>query len=68
MSAREVGESPASAVSWHKQRQLAQLAQMYLRRHRLEHRRCRFDVVAVTLDAAGRSTISHIRNAFDAVG
>jgi putative endonuclease len=62
------GDSPAAAVSWRKQRQLTQLAQMYLKWHRLEHRRCRFDVVAVTLEAAGRTTISHIRNAFEAVG
>jgi len=29
--------------------------------------RCRFDVVSVTVDAAGRSAIAHVRNAFDAV-
>ena len=61
------GDSPAAAVSWHKQRKLTRLAQHYLKWRRLGGVRCRFDVVAVTVDAEGNSTISHIRNAFDAV-
>jgi putative endonuclease len=61
------GDSPAAAVSWHKQRKLTRLAQHYLKWRGLEDRRCRFDVVAVTVDAAGRMAIAHVRNAFDAV-
>jgi putative endonuclease len=61
------GDSPAAAVSWHKQRKLTRLAQHYLKWRRLDGVRCRFDVVAVTVDAQGNSTISHIRNAFEAV-
>jgi putative endonuclease len=61
------GDSPAAAVSWHKQRKLTRLAQHYLKWRRLDGVRCRFDVVAVTVDGGGDSTISHIRNAFDAV-
>ena len=62
------GDPPAAAVSWHKQRRLTRLAQHYLKWRRLDGVRCRFDVVSVTLDAAGDSNISHIRGAFDAVG
>ena len=61
------GDPPAAAVSWHKQRRLTRLAQHYLKWRRLDGVRCRFDVVSVTLDAAGRSAIAHVRNAFDAV-
>ena len=61
------GDPPAAAVSWHKQRRLTRLAQHYLKWRRLEDARCRFDVVSVTVDAAGRSAIAHVRNAFDAV-
>jgi len=34
---------------------------------RLEGVRCRFDVIAVTLDAAGHGDIAHVRGAFDAI-
>ncbi len=50
-----------------KQRRLTRLAEHYLKWRRLEGARCRFDVVSVTVDAAGRSAIAHVRNAFDAV-
>jgi putative endonuclease len=62
------GDPPAAAVSWHKQRRLTRLAQHYLKWRRLDGVRCRFDVVSVTLDAAGSAAIVHVRNAFDAVG
>lgn len=61
------GDPPAAAVSWHKQRQLTRLAQRYLKRRRLEDARCRFDVVSVILDAAGRPAFTHVRGAFDAI-
>jgi putative endonuclease len=60
--------SPAAAVSWHKQRRLTRLAQHYLKWRRLQGLRCRFDVVAVTLDARGALDVRHVRSAFDAVG
>jgi putative endonuclease len=60
------GDSPAAAVSWHKQRRLTRLAQHYLKWRRLEDVRCRFDVVSVTLDGAGHGNIAHVRGAFDA--
>jgi putative endonuclease len=59
--------APAAAVSWHKQRRLTRLAQHYLKRRRLEGVRCRFDVVSVTVDAAGVLDVRHVRSAFDAV-
>lgn len=61
------GDPPAAAVSWFKQRRLTRLAQHYLKWRRLDGARCRFDVVSVTVEAAGRASIAHVRGAFDAV-
>jgi putative endonuclease len=61
-------ETPAAAVSWHKQRRLTQLAQLYLKWRRLDGVRCRFDVVSVTQDERGGLAVRHVRSAFDAVG
>jgi putative endonuclease len=61
------GDPPAAAVSWQKQRRLTRLAQHYLKWRRLGDVRCRFDVVSVTLDAAGHTGIVHVRGAFDAI-
>ena len=67
---RRVGwdDAPAAAVSWHKQRRLTQLAQLYLKWRRLDGVRCRFDVVSVTQDERGGLDVRHVRSAFDAVG
>jgi len=59
-------EAPAAAVSWHKQRRLTRLAQLYLKWRRLEGVRCRFDVVGVTLSERGALDVRHVRSAFDA--
>lgn len=59
-------DGPAAAVSWHKQDRLTRLATLYLSRRRLGTPRCRFDVVAVAVDAAGRTTVEHLRDAFPA--
>lgn len=60
-------DTPAAAVSWHKQRRLTRLAQHYLKRRRLDGVRCRFDVVSVTIDDRGVLDVRHLRSAFDAV-
>ena len=60
------GEGPGEAVSWDKRRRLVRLAQHYLQARRLDHTRCRFDVVAVTLERDGTHTIRHLPGAFDA--
>ena len=60
------GDAPAEAVSWHKQRRLTRLAQHYLKWRRLEGARCRFDVVAVTVEDDGSRAIRHLRAAFEA--
>ena len=60
------GDAPAEAVSWHKQRRLTRLAQHYLKWRRLEHVRCRFDVVGVTIADDGTRHVRHLRAAFDA--
>jgi putative endonuclease len=60
------GDTPAAAVSGWKQRRLVRLAQHYLKWKRLEDRRCRFDVVEVTVGDDGTRAVRHIRSAFDA--
>ena len=62
------GDAPSAAVSWRKQRRLVRLAQHYLKWRRLGDARCRFDVVAVTLEDAGAARIRHVPAAFDASG
>ena len=61
------GDGPAAAVSALKQWRLTRLAQHYLKWRRLGEPRCRFDVVAVTVENDGASTVRHLRGAFDAV-
>lgn len=60
------GEGPGDALSWEKRRRLLRLAQHYLRARRLDGARCRFDVVAVTIERGGGRTIRHLPAAFDA--
>ena len=60
------GEGPGDAVAWDKRRRLVRLARHYLRARRLDHARCRFDVVAVTMEEDGARTIRHLPAAFDA--
>jgi putative endonuclease len=62
------GDAPAEAVSWHKQRRLTRLAEHYLKWRHLHHVRCRFDVVAVTVQDDGSRSVRHLRAAFDAAG
>ncbi len=59
------GDAPGAAVSWRKQRRLIRLAQHYLKWKGRGEARCRFDVVAVTLDGEGRTEIRHLPAAFD---
>ena len=61
-----LGDAPGAAVSWGKQRRLVRLAQHYLKWRRLDGVRCRFDVVAVTVEPDGRQSVKHIPGAFDA--
>ena len=60
------GDGPAAAVSALKQWRLTRLAHHYLKSRRLGEPRCRFDVVAVTVDDGGTSHVHHLRSAFDA--
>ncbi len=61
-------DGPGAAVEWWKQRRLVRLAQQYLKWRRLGDVRCRFDVVAVTLDDEGGLHVRHLPGAFDATG
>ncbi len=61
-------DGPGAAVEWWKRRRLVRLAQQYLKWKRLGDVRCRFDVVAVTLDDAGELNVRHLPAAFDASG
>ncbi|MBI4242283.1 MAG: YraN family protein [Candidatus Rokubacteria bacterium] len=59
------GDPPESGVTPQKQARLGRLALGYLKAKGLGEVRCRFDVVAVTLDAADRvAAIRHIPGAF----
>jgi putative endonuclease len=59
------GDPPQSAVTPDKQRRLARLARLYLKQHGLGEVSCRFDVVAVTLDARDRlAGLRHLPGAF----
>ncbi len=60
------GDAPGAAVSFDKQRRIARLAEGYLKWRRLREPRCRFDVVAVTVDGHRLIDIRHIPSAFDA--
>lgn len=63
---RREGDSPEASVTPQKQRRLGRLAQHYLKWKRLGEVRCRFDVVAVTLDAQERvKAIRHLPAAFE---
>jgi putative endonuclease len=57
---------PAEAVTIHKQTRVAAIAEDYLARNRLRGAPCRFDVVAISFDRAGRPVVEVFRNAFDA--
>ncbi len=61
-------DGPGAAVEWWKRRRLVRLAQQYLKWKRLGDVRCRFDVVAVTLDDGGGLSVRHLPAAFDATG
>jgi putative endonuclease len=60
----EFGEG-GEAVTARKQRRIAQLALLYLARHRLVDTPCRFDVVSIGLDRVP-PIVDVFQNAFDA--
>ena len=63
------GDPPEAAVDARKRARLTRLALGYLAARRLGERPCRFDVVGVTLDAAGGVTgVRHLEHAFDLDG
>jgi putative endonuclease len=65
----ESGDPPAAGVDGRKRARLVRLALGYLAARRLGEPPCRFDVVAVSLDARGKVTeVRHLRHAFDVDG
>ena len=63
---------PAETVGYQKQRRVAELANVYIRRNRLEDCHVRIDVVTVTFSDTGQSVaeidkpiVEHFQNAFD---
>jgi putative endonuclease len=62
------GDPPQAAVDGRKQARLARLAVQYLARERAGERACRFDVVAVTLEAGAAARIEHFPGAFTVDG
>jgi len=57
--------SPTEAVTALKQRRVWLMASDYLQRHGRHQRPCRFDVVAISIDADGRRVVEVLRGAFD---
>jgi putative endonuclease len=57
----------AEGVTWQKRRRLVRLATAYVAERRCEDCPCRFDVVAIHLEA-GRPVVEVFQNAFAAVG
>lgn len=55
---------PVETVGHHKQRRMADLANAYIRRHRLQDCSVRLDVVTVTFGSV-EPTVDHFQNAFD---
>jgi putative endonuclease len=55
---------PAETVGFQKQRRITDLANAYIRRHRLQDCSVRIDVVAVTF-GDGEPVVEHYQNAFD---
>lgn len=56
------------AVHQRKQEKLIQLAALYLARHHIKDRPCRFDVVLLQGVGTGPAQIEHIQNAFEVSG
>ncbi|MBP7936914.1 MAG: YraN family protein [Phycisphaerae bacterium] len=56
--------APEDAVTLEKQRRLSRSARFFIRQTRSSGRPCRFDVVAITLDDAGRMSVKHFKSAF----
>jgi putative endonuclease len=58
---------PLGAVAWKKRRALARAAACYISRKRLPSSRCRFDVIAITVDSGLRELrLLHVVRAFEA--
>ena len=63
-TARYKKECQLEAVTPAKRRRVALMAAHYLARRRPRASACRFDVVAVTIEAGGRAVVEAIPNAF----
>jgi putative endonuclease len=57
--------TPTEAITALKQRRVWLMASDYLQRQGLHDRPCRFDVVAISIDAEGRRLVEVLRGAFD---
>jgi len=58
---------PVETIGWQKQRRIAELANAYIRRHRLEDCSVRIDVVTVTFPPDGEPRVEHFQNAFESL-
>jgi len=70
VKARRTGEfgGAIEAVHHHKRKKLIQLASLFLARHHLGGRPCRFDIVLLQGAEARTAQIEHIQNAFEVPG
>lgn len=60
-----VAGHPTEAVNKAKQRQIARSALVWLKRHHLLQRGCRFDVIAITWRQGAEPNIQHYEAAFE---
>ena len=56
---------PEEAVTATKQKQISRAAAAWLQRNRLNHHRCRFDVIAIVWRTGEAPLIDHFQSAFD---
>ena len=56
--------SPLQAVTWAKRREIVRVARAWVDRHGRPDDAYRFDVIGVTMSAAGRIGLEHVEDAF----
>lgn len=57
--------NPFESVTWHKRQRLSRMATSYLFLKRLSDVACRFDIVSVMPNAAGKLEVEILKSAFD---
>ena len=56
--------SPEEAITYHKQKKIIKVAQLYIKKKRIEDKYFRFDVITLIFDKHSLKDFKHIVNAF----